>query len=186
MGPSESSCSLAFNEASRPILLKDGRRVVLQPYKESDKEDLVQMYSELSDESLRWSMPPYNRQRIERWTANLENSIILIARDKRRIVGHLQISSGTSPRFCEMGDLFIYLHQDFQNVGLGAALIRRGLKVAKNRRLHRVELTVVADNQRGVHLYEKMGFLKEGLKRENYRAEDGTYHDEVVMGILIG
>lgn len=165
--------------------LKDGRRIVLQSYEDSDKEDLVQMYSELSSESLRWSMPPYNRQRIERWTSNLGNSIIIIARDERRIAGHLQISTGTGPRFSEMGDLFIYLHQDFQNVGLGAALIRKGLELARKRRLHRVELTVVADNDRAIHLYEKMGFVKEGLKRENYRAEDGTYHDEVIMGILL-
>lgn len=137
------------------------------------------MYSELSTESLRWSMPPYNRQRIERWTSNLENSIILIARDKQRIVGHLQISTGTGPRFGEMGDLFIYLHQDFQNVGLGAALIKNALETARKRRLHRVELTVVADNHRAIHPYEKMGFAREGLKRENYRAEDGSYHDEI-------
>lgn len=84
-----------------------------------------------------------------------------------------------------MGDLFIYLHQDFQNVGLGAVLIRKGLEVARRQRLHRVELTVVADNGRAIHLYEKMGFVREGLKRENYRAEDGTYHDEIIMGILL-
>ena len=173
------------NESPTPTTLKDGRIVVLQFYQDSDKEDLVQMYSELSNKSLRWSMPPYNRQRIERWTSNLENSIILIARNEQRIVGHLQISTGTSPRFREMGDLFIYLHQDFQNVGLGAALIRKGLEIARKRRLHRVELTVVADNDPAIHLYEKMGFVKEGLKRENYRAEDGTYHDEVIMGILL-
>lgn len=143
------------------------------------------MYAGLSQESLQWSMPPYNRQRIERWTSNPESSIILIALDNGRVVGHLQISIGLSPRFREMGDLFIYLHQDYQNIGLGAALMREGIKIARERHLHRVELTVVADNSRAIRLYEKVGFQREGLKRENYQGEDGKYHDEIVMGILL-
>jgi L-phenylalanine/L-methionine N-acetyltransferase len=159
--------------------------VDISPYDDSDKEGLVSMYATLSHESLRWSMPPYDRQRIDRWIANRNNSIIIVAKDGEKVVGHLQISVGTSPRFREMGDLFIYLHQDYQNIGLGTALIGEGIKTAKERRLHRVELTVVADNQRAIHLYEKTGFHREGLKRENYLGEDGKYHDEIIMGILL-
>ena len=29
----------------------------------------------------------------------------------------------------------------------------------------RVELTVYSDNERAIHLYEKYGFVKEGVKR---------------------
>ncbi len=137
---------------------------------------------------MRWSMPPYNRQRIERWTSNIENAIVLVALDNNRIVGHLQISIGTSPPFRATGDLFIYLHkdyQDYQNLGLGAALMSGGIRAARDRHLHRVELTVVADNRRAVHLYEKVGFRREGVKRENYLGEDGKYHDEIIMGILL-
>lgn len=130
-------------------------------------------------------MPPYNRQRVERMTSYLENSINLIALDDDRIVGHLQISIGTSPRFREMGDLFIYLHQDYQNLGLGAELMKEAIISGRERRLHRIELTVVADNHRAVHLYEKVGFRREGVKRENYLGEDGNYHDEIVMGLLL-
>lgn len=165
--------------------LKDGRTVTIRAYQPSDREGLVSMYGSLSQEALRWSMPPYNRQRVERMTSYLENSINLVALDDNRIVGHLQISIGTSPRFREMGDLFIYLHQDYQNHGLGSALMKEAILSGRERRLHRIELTVVADNQRAVHLYEKVGFQREGVKRENYLGEDGRYHDEIVMGLLL-
>jgi RimJ/RimL family protein N-acetyltransferase len=167
------------------LVLKDGRRVRLRLYEASDKEGLVAMYAGLSQESLRWSMPPYHRERVESWTSNLENRIVLIAHDGERIVGHLQISIGTSPRFREMGELIIYLHQEFQNLGLGTAMIRKGILFARERGLHRVELGVIADNHRAIHLYEKEGFQREGLKRENYRGEDGKYHDEIIMGIIL-
>jgi len=56
---------------------------------------------------------------------------------------------------------------------------------ARDRHLHRVELTVVADNLHGIGLYEKVGFQREGVKRENFLGDDGKYHDEIVMGILL-
>lgn len=174
-----------MDDYEKPIVLKDGRRVKIRPYTPSDKEGLFSMYASLSQESLRWSMPPYNRERIERMTSDLENRIIVLGVDGQRVVGHLQISLATNARFRGTGDLFIYLHQDYQNAGLGAALMREGIAQAKNRRVHRVELTVVAENHRAIRLYEKVGFQREGLKRENYLDEDGKYHDEIEMGILL-
>ena len=56
---------------TQPVVLKDGRRVGIRLYRPSDKEGLIWMYAGLSQEALRWSMPPYNRQRIERWTSNM-------------------------------------------------------------------------------------------------------------------
>jgi RimJ/RimL family protein N-acetyltransferase len=165
--------------------LKDGRRVKIRTYRPSDKEGLVSMYAGLSNESLRWSMPPYNRERIGRMTSDLENRIIILGFDGERVVGHFQISLATNARFRGTGDLLIYLHQDFQNAGLGAALMTEGIAQARTRRMHRVELTVVAENHRAIRLYEKMGFQREGLKRENYLGEDGKYHDEVEMGIIL-
>ena len=169
----------------KTAILKNGSKVRIRGYTSDDKEGMVKMYASLSPQSLRWSMPPYNRQRIDRWTSDLENNIILLAIDEGQVVGHLQISIAVNPRFRGTGELFIYVHQDFQNVGLGKALMREGISLARKRGLHRIELSVVADNDAGVYLYEKVGFQKEGTKRENYLGEDGRYHDEFVMGILL-
>jgi RimJ/RimL family protein N-acetyltransferase len=49
--------------------------------------------------------------------------------------------------------------------------------------LNRVWLHVYEDNQRGIRSYEKVGFLKEGvLRQENYRA--GRYGNTLTMAIL--
>jgi len=174
-----------LGDEGKPAVLKDGRRVNLRTYEPSDKEQLISMYASLSQDTLRWSMPPYNRERIERMTSDLDNRIIVLAFDGHRVVGHLQISLATNARFRGTGDLLIYLHQDFQNARLGGALMKEGIALARARRVHRVELTVVADNHRAIRLYEKVGFQREGVKRENYLGEDGKYHDEVDMGILL-
>lgn len=49
--------------------------------------------------------------------------------------------------------------------------------------LHRIELQVYSFNKRAIHVYEKLGFKKEGILRD-YLYFDHEYHDAIVMSIL--
>jgi len=49
--------------------------------------------------------------------------------------------------------------------------------------LHRLWLHVHDYNQRAIASYEKCGFKREGVLREDHFAR-GEYHDTIVMGIL--
>ena len=49
--------------------------------------------------------------------------------------------------------------------------------------LHRLWLHVFDYNQRAIASYEKCGFKREGVLREEHFAR-GKYHDTIVMGIL--
>ena len=49
--------------------------------------------------------------------------------------------------------------------------------------LHRIDLTVDADNPRAIRCYQKCGFVEEGRLREN-RYQQGKYGDQLVMSIL--
>lgn len=49
--------------------------------------------------------------------------------------------------------------------------------------LHRVELGVFAFNPRAIRVYEKVGFVREGVRRDAF-AFDGEYVDEIIMAIL--
>ena len=49
--------------------------------------------------------------------------------------------------------------------------------------LHRVSLRVFSLNEKAIHIYNKLGFMKEGVIRESlYR--DGKWHDIIIMGVL--
>lgn len=52
-----------------------------------------------------------------------------------------------------------------------------------HRNLHRVWLTVQANNPRAIRAYDKVGFVHEGTFRA-HNFYDGRYHDERVYGIL--
>jgi len=131
-------------------------------------------------------MPPYNEEVIERWVSNLPNLIFLVAIYGDKTVGHAHIYKFPHLQRKGTSDLIIYLHQDFQNIGLGTAMLGELMDVAKKERLHRIGLHVIADNGRAVHVYEKAGFKVEGVMKDAYLGEDGKYHDELVMGLLLG
>ncbi|MBP5939512.1 GNAT family N-acetyltransferase [Streptomyces sp. LBUM 1476] len=49
--------------------------------------------------------------------------------------------------------------------------------------LHRIELEAYAFNSRAIRVYEKVGFLHEGVRKE-IELRDGKWVDEVVMAVL--
>lgn len=171
--------------SDQPVTLKNGRAVRLATYRPEDKEALVSMYASMSPEAIKWGLPPYDRARIERWTSDLANNITLIARLEERVVGHLQLFRIPFERRKGVAEVFIYIHQDFQNAGLGTMMMRKAIELAKERSFHRIGLTVVADNYRAIKVYEKVGFKKEGIARETFYGDDHRYHDEVEMGLLL-
>jgi RimJ/RimL family protein N-acetyltransferase len=168
------------------VKLKDGRSVLIREFRIEDKENFIEMYESLSAEAVRWGMPPYNRERLERgWLSNLQNLISIVAFYNGKIVGHAQIFKFPHSRLKGTGDLVIYLHQDFHGVGLGTAMLSKLIEWAKKERLHKIGLTVVAENKPAINLYKNFGFKIEGVKRDAYFGEDEKYHDELVMGLIL-
>ena len=49
--------------------------------------------------------------------------------------------------------------------------------------LHRLELEVYAFNDRARHVYESLGFVEEGIRRDALWQDD-AFHDAVIMSIL--
>jgi len=112
--------------------LKDGRVVLIREFGMEDKEKLFQMYESLSAEAVRWGMPPYTTDRIKKWwLSNLQNLTPIVALHGGKIVGHAQIFKRAHARRKGTADLGMYLHQDFHNVGLGAAMLPKLLELAR-------------------------------------------------------
>lgn len=71
-----------------------------------------------------------------------------------------------------------------QGKGIGTFAVKEMLKHAfNNLNLHRVELSVLATNERAQNLYEKCGFTKEGTLRKN-TYKDGIFVDMHIYSIL--
>jgi RimJ/RimL family protein N-acetyltransferase len=74
--------------------------------------------------------------------------------------------------------------KEYWNKGYGTDAMMTILDFAFNQmNLHRVFLRVFEFNVRGMKSYEKCGFKKEGILRDD-RYRSGEYHDTIMMGLL--
>jgi putative acetyltransferase len=97
------------------------------------------------------------------------------------IIGTAGLTVNANHRTRHSGGMGIMIHKDYQNMGVGTALMEAIIDIADNwLMLIRVELTVFEDNERAIHLYEKFGFEKEGLKRLA-GIRNGKYENEYLM-----
>ena len=84
-------------------------------------------------------------------------------------------------RNCEIG---IAIGKPFWNKGYGQDALRTLVAYAfTHHNMHRVGLEVLADDDRAVTCYRKVGFVEEGRIRQRDWV-NGEYHDVLVMGIL--
>jgi RimJ/RimL family protein N-acetyltransferase len=78
------------------------------------------------------------------------------------------------------------IKKTMQGKGLGKEILSAIIKSAKEKGKRRIELTVDLTNMPAIALYEKMGFLIEGVVRDSYQlAATGGYYDEYLMALLL-
>ena len=95
--------------------------------------------------------------------------------------GNCSLMGMGAARFKHRASLGIALYQKYTGRGIGKAMIGKLIEIAREHNLEQIELEVVADNQRAVSLYRKMGFEIFGTLPNNMKYQDGTYADAYWM-----
>ena len=107
-----------------------------------------------------------------------------IALEGGMIVGFLRAERGTCNRVRHTAYVVTGVLEGFRSRGVGTALFTRLEAWARTNHITRLELTVECPNEAARHLYEKMGFTVEGLRR-NAVLVDGHLVDEYYMARLL-
>ena len=89
-------------------------------------------------------------------------------------------------RRAHVATIFMAVHDEFQGRGAGVALMRALTDMADRwLNLSRIELTVYSDNTRAIGLYERFGFIREGLHRD-FAFRNGAFVDALAMARIVG
>ncbi len=124
--------------------------------------------------------------RREQYNRPLPDAHSLVAEFDGRVVGQLGLFPATAPRRRHTASIGMAVHDDFQGRGVGGALLAAMVDLADNwLNLHRIELEVYADNAAAIHLYEKFGFVTEGILRD-YAFREGGFVDACMMARVRG
>ncbi|WP_282611126.1 GNAT family N-acetyltransferase [Pelagibius sp. Alg239-R121] len=108
----------------------------------------------------------------------------LIASIEGEVVGWCDIRRHHLQSHAHRGTLGIGIVPEFRGNGLGTRLIELAIECATETGFSRIEFDVRADNFRAIALYEKTGFVKEGVLR-NAVLVDGEFFDVVVMALVL-
>ena len=96
--------------------------------------------------------------------------LVLVAEADADVVGNVLVSVDRGVATEHIGVLSITIAHDWRDVGIGTELVAAAQDWATKRRLRKVSLGVFPENVRAIAVYEKRGFVREGLRRDQYRS----------------
>jgi RimJ/RimL family protein N-acetyltransferase len=169
------------------MLSQGAPHLIIQPITASEGAELNQLLKKIESESHNMLYDPGERTTsdqeqtafIERMAKNAR-STILVARDADQLVGFIAIMGENlnkkfHSRYIAMGVL-----DEFKGKKIGSRLMEAAIAFCKEQQVTRMELTVVASNERAIKLYQKYGFELEGTKRQSLKIQ-GKLADEFYM-----
>lgn len=118
-----------------------------------------------------------------RQTIRDPDHVVLLLVDGNDVVGCL----GLHPTSAEgVSTLGMAVLERSRGRGGGSALLDAALEEARERRIHKVELEVFAENAPAIGLYASRGFAVEGVRREHHLRRDGRRRSTLLMALLTG
>jgi RimJ/RimL family protein N-acetyltransferase len=99
------------------------------------------------------------------------------------VVGWCDIRRHFFPAHAHRGTLGMGIVPAYRGRGLGLRLVQAVLDEARSAGFVRIELDVHADNARAIALYERIGFVREGVARDAVFV-DGEYRDAIAMAMV--
>ncbi|MGU3473316.1 GNAT family N-acetyltransferase [Paenibacillus sp. D51F] len=172
----------------KPVRFLEGESVYLRPVEAWDADWYYAGLYQSETRMLTGTQKHYTREQIADYLHGKEKDassvLLLIAlRDTDELIGDIAIQD--IDRNNRNAGIRIALNdKSHQGKGYGSEAMRLMLDYGFGiLNLHRIELNVFAFNDRAAHVYEKLGFKREGVQREALYY-DHAYHDSILMAIL--
>jgi RimJ/RimL family protein N-acetyltransferase len=160
----------------------------VRPVTEADLEELARGFKVVVDEK-RWVaiQPPVSEaELVENLRGRIEEGRLLFtledpdAEGGPALVGHIDLHPTRIDGVWAFG---MWVLPGLRGRGGGRMLLEAAID-ARPADVHKIELEVWPHNEAAIALYERLGFEREGLRRDHYRRRDGRLHSSVIMARL--
>ena len=167
------------------MVAHDGRRWTLRPGRPTDGRALARLFAAVREEG-RWliTTPGSVSEPSEAfWISELirsEEHLVIVAEADGDVVGNVLVNVERGVATAHVGVLSICIAAAWRDVGVGTELVAAAQRWVRERGLRKLSLGVFPDNGRAIAVYEKRGFVREGMRRMQYRSGE-RFRDEVLM-----
>ena len=172
----------------KQIELKDGRTAVFRSPRPEDAKALLHYMKLTTGET------PYLLRTPEECTMTVqqeqdyiassvlqEYDVMILCFVGGALAGNCRIVRHNKAKNRHRADVMIALCKEFWNLGIGTAMFREMIALARQWGLEQLELEVIEGNTRAIALYEKMGFETVAVTPNAIHLSDGTVLSEALM-----
>ena len=175
------------------INLKNGKEALLRNGEFADGEAVFVNFNETHAETdYLLSYPDENsfdaQQEAEFLKEKTEspNEIEIVAVVDGVVAGTAGIEAvGAKYKLKHRAELGIAILKEYWGLGIGKALMEACIECAKDAGYTQLELNVVAENERAVSLYKKMGFVEYGRNPRGFNSRISGYQEVVYMLLVL-
>lgn len=173
------------------ITVKNNLKLTLRDAVESDASMLVKYMHKVNLESKNLTREPeeFNltteqEAKFIKMATESPNDLFIIVLDGDLIICSAGFHGSTLKRLNHRVSLGISVLSEYQNLGLGRIVMQALIDRANELKKTKMDLEVRIDNLGAIHLYESLGFEKDGIIRNGFFV-DNKYVDLLVMGKLL-
>lgn len=148
--------SKRITPTSPPTTVTDAhdRTIEIRPSDTADYDSLVSMYDEFDQSQRAQGVPPLATEDIRDWLDDILGGVNVVACHEGRVIGHVGfVEDGTGRH-----ELAIFVHQDYQQAGVGSRLLAAGLGHARECDVCYVWLSVEKSKRYQQRFYNRAGF----------------------------
>ncbi|MCL7747130.1 GNAT family N-acetyltransferase [Halalkalibacter alkaliphilus] len=168
---------------SKTFTAKDHSKIILRPAQKQDAKEIIYSVSSIIEQGT--YIQKERVRTVEEEEAFIEEmkesgNMYIVVEVNGAVRGIARVIRGELEMKRHTGLFRTWLHEDAQGKGIGKKVMEYTLAWCNREYLHKLCLTVFASNKVAISLYEKAGFVTEGIQKEQAYL-NGAYDDELFM-----
>ena len=169
---------------------KEGIKVIIRQATQLDADQILIVMNDAENSGFMLAnrgerkLKPESVKKIIDNVNNASKSGFFVAEEEDTLLGYLIVRGESMERTIHRASIVIGVHSNSRGKGVGSALFKHVFEWAKQKELHRLELTVIESNEQAIGLYKKMDFEVEGIRKDALLIE-GKYVNEIYMGKIL-
>jgi RimJ/RimL family protein N-acetyltransferase len=160
--------------------------IAVRPAQPADAAALVALAEEVGAEPEGWLISDSrwrsvgSERRYLRVVRRHPDAAVFVAETADGVVGRMSVARDPHPASRHVADLGLMVAASARRRGVGWALLEQAAEWARASGVRKLELHVFPHNEPAIRLYERFGFVREGLRRGHYR-RGREYVDAILM-----
>lgn len=161
------------------LTLSDGGRVLLRPLTKEDRQQLIDLFQQVSPEDLRYMRHDVTDADLVRgWVDNLDydNVLPIVAVIDERLVGSATLHFYEGPSR-HRAAVRIYLAKEVRRRGVGSRMIQALVDIAKRRNIYMIEARIINEQATVIRAFQNLGFVRKCILDNYFILPDGELRD---------